>query len=57
MSRYSHEAVLAFILALEIAIFSAIGTNFLSVDNAFEVMRLSVELGILALALTPVIVA
>src|SRR4051794_38065107 len=43
-------------LALEVAAFSAIGTNFLSVDNAFEVLRLSVEIGLLAVALTPVIV-
>ena len=47
--------ILAVLLALEIAIFSAIGTNFLSVGNAFEILRLSVEIGLLAVALTPVI--
>jgi ribose/xylose/arabinose/galactoside ABC-type transport system permease subunit/ABC-type sugar transport system substrate-binding protein len=47
--------ILALLLAFEIVIFSAIGTNFLSVGNAFEVLRLSVEIGLLAVALTPVI--
>jgi rhamnose transport system permease protein len=42
---------------LEIAFFSAWGTNFLSLSNAFEVTRLSVEVGLLALAMTPVIVS
>ena len=34
-----------------------IGTNFLSLANAFEVLRLSVEIGLLAVALTPVIIS
>src|SRR5438132_11034688 len=55
--RASHESVLAIFLMLEIAFFSALGTNFLSVSNAFEIMRLSVEIGLLALAMTPVIVS
>ena len=37
--------------------FATIGTNFLSRANAFEVARLSVEIGLLAVALTPVIVS
>jgi rhamnose transport system substrate-binding protein len=49
------QVILAGLLALEIVIFSLIGTNFLSVANAFEVLRLSVEIGLLAIALTPVI--
>ncbi|HKR22417.1 MAG TPA: substrate-binding domain-containing protein, partial [Pyrinomonadaceae bacterium] len=36
--------------------FSITGTNFLTTPNAFEVTRLSVEIGLLALALTPVII-
>jgi rhamnose transport system permease protein len=36
-------------------VFSVIGTNFLSLANALEVLRLSVEIGLLAVALTPVI--
>jgi rhamnose transport system permease protein len=50
------QAILVVLLALEIGIFAAIGTNFLSRSNAFEVVRLSVEIGLLAVALTPVIV-
>jgi rhamnose transport system permease protein len=54
--RASHEWVLAALVTLEIMIFSALGTNFLSKENAFQVTRLSVEVGLLALAMTPVIV-
>src|SRR3954447_7556877 len=50
------QRVLAALLALEVATFAAIGTNFFSVGNALEVLRLSVEIGLLAVALTPVIV-
>jgi ribose/xylose/arabinose/galactoside ABC-type transport system permease subunit/ABC-type sugar transport system substrate-binding protein len=49
------QAILLGMLALEIAVFTVIGTNFFSVANAFEVLRLSVEIGLLAVALTPVI--
>lgn len=55
--RVSHEGVLAILLVLEIALFSVLGTNFLTTENAFEVLRLSVEIGLLALAMTPVIVS
>jgi rhamnose transport system substrate-binding protein len=50
------EWILLLALLAEIAIFSAIGENFLTVGNFFEVIRFSVELGLLAAALTPVIV-
>jgi rhamnose transport system substrate-binding protein len=43
-------------LTAEIAIFSAVAQNFLTTANFMEVVRLSVELGLLALALTPVII-
>ncbi|HTX36783.1 MAG TPA: substrate-binding domain-containing protein [Bryobacteraceae bacterium] len=49
------EWVLLVALAAEIAVFSVIGQNFFTWDNFFEVIRLSVELGLLAVALTPVI--
>lgn len=49
------EWVLAAGLALELAAFAALAPSFFSVANFFEVVRLSVELGLLALALTPVI--
>ena len=50
------ERVLVAVLALEIALFSFTGTNFLTPGNFFEIIRLAVELGLLALALTPVII-
>lgn len=49
------SALLAISLSLLVAFFSLIGTNFFTAQNALEVGRLSVELGLLALALTPVI--
>ncbi len=51
------QAILLVLLAAEVALFSAIGTNFLTLGNGFEVLRLSVEIGLLAVALTPVIVS
>jgi rhamnose transport system substrate-binding protein len=56
-SRLTQERVLVLILAAEIALFAVIGKNFFSAANAFEITRLSVEVGLLALALTPVIVS
>src|SRR3954462_2922303 len=50
------ELILLLALAAEIAVFSAIARNFFTVGNFFEIMRLSVELGLIAIALTPVIV-
>jgi rhamnose transport system permease protein len=44
------------ILAIEIALFSLIAPNFATAGNFFEIARLSVELGLLAIALTPVLV-
>src|SRR5438128_488461 len=55
--RVTQEQVLALLLAVEIAVFCVLGTNFMTPANAFEVVRLSVEIGLLALAMTPVIVA
>jgi rhamnose transport system substrate-binding protein len=51
------EWVLLLVLAGEIALFSAIAPGFATVGNVFEITRFSVELGLLAVALTPVIVA
>ena len=50
------EWMLLIVLAVECGIFRVTGTNFWTAGNAFEVARLSVELGLLALALTPVII-
>ena len=50
------DAILLVALAIEIALFAAIAPNFATTGNFFEITRLSVELGLLAIALTPVIV-
>ena len=52
----NHEWVLLIVLLFECAVFGLIGDNFLTTANAFEITRLSVEVGLLALALTPVII-
>ena len=51
------EWILALALVAEILVFSVIARNFFTVANFFEVTRLSIELGLLAVALTPVIVS
>lgn len=50
------EWVLLLVLIVECAVFAAVGHNFWTAGNAFEVTRLAVEVGLLALALTPIIV-
>lgn len=52
----NREWVLLLLLLFEIAVFSATGSNFASRGNTFEIIRLSVEIGLLALALTPIII-
>jgi rhamnose transport system substrate-binding protein len=53
----NNEWVLLVVLLIECSIFSVTGNNFLSTSNAFEITRLSVEVGLLALALTPIIIS
>jgi len=50
------EWIVLLALLAEVGIFSVIAQNFLTAANFVEVLRLSVELGLLALALTPVII-
>ena len=52
----NHEWALLLVLLLEVVVFSFTGNNFLTRANGFELIRLSVEIGLLALALTPVII-
>lgn len=52
----NHEWALLILLFVELLLFSLIGENFFSRANGFEIIRLSVEIGLLALALTPVII-
>ena len=51
----THERLLAALVVTEIVYFTLAGTNFLSLGNAAEVARASVEIGLLALAATAVI--
>ncbi|HYJ45325.1 MAG TPA: substrate-binding domain-containing protein [Pyrinomonadaceae bacterium] len=52
----NNEWVLIVVILVECGIFSLTGENFFGAANAFEVTRLSVEIGLLALALTPIII-
>ena len=53
----NNEWVLLVVLLIECSVFSVTGNNFLTTSNAFEITRLSVEVGLLALALTPIIIS
>jgi rhamnose transport system permease protein len=53
--RPRFETLLAVVLAIECLVFSRTGIHFASSGNALEIVRLSVEIGLLALAMTPVI--
>ena len=53
----SGEWILLLALIVQALVFSAIAPNFFTLANVFEVLRVSVELGLLAIALTPVIVS
>jgi rhamnose transport system substrate-binding protein len=52
----NNEWVLVVVLLLECGVFGVTGGNFLTAGNAFEVTRLAAEVGLLALALTPIII-
>src|SRR6266705_6006597 len=49
------ETLLAFVLLVEVLVFSKTGSNFATRGNMFEVLRLSTEIGLLALVMTPII--
>ena len=52
----NNEWILLIVLAVECLIFSVTGNNFLTSGNAFEITRLAVEIGLLALVMTPIII-
>src|SRR5215217_7129672 len=52
----NNEWVLLVVIAVECLVFGMTGHNFATAGNAFEITRLGVEIGLLALALTPIIV-
>src|ERR1700682_3910981 len=55
-TKSRQEVLLGVLIAVEIVLFSITGRNFLSLGNFFECIRLSAEIGLLALALTPVLI-
>lgn len=54
---WRHETIVLGLWIAEVALFSVIGHNFATPGNALEVARISTEVGLLAIALTPVIVS
>lgn len=50
-----HEAILLLVLVAEWIFFDAIGRNFGTYDNSCDILRHSCEIGLLALAMTPII--
>jgi rhamnose transport system permease protein len=52
---FRHETVLLLVLVAEWLYFNAVGTRFATLDNTFEIVRHHVEIGLLALVMTPVI--
>src|SRR6476659_3810173 len=52
----NNEWILLIILIGECLVFTLTGSNFLTSGNLFEITRLSVEIGLLALVMTPIII-
>ena len=50
-----HETVLVLVILFEVILFQVLGRNFLKGGNVSNVLRHSVEIGLLAVAMTPVI--
>ncbi len=50
-----HETLLAAVLLLEWFYFNSVGPRFGTLDNQFDILRHTVEIGLLALVMTPVI--
>src|SRR5471030_85507 len=50
-----HETILLFVLVAEWIFFDAIGRNFGTYDSTCDILRHSCEIGLLALAMTPII--
>ncbi len=55
-ARRGHKAALAAALVAEVAIFTVVAPNFFTLANVFEIARLNAELGLLAVALTPILI-
>jgi rhamnose transport system permease protein len=50
-----HETILLLVLIAEWFYFASVGRRFATLDNTFDLLRHSAEIGLLALAMTPVI--
>src|SRR5688572_19212986 len=50
-----HETILLLVVAVEWFYFNSVGPRFGSLDNSFDILRHSVEIGLLALVMTPII--
>jgi len=50
-----HEAVLLAVLVLEWFYFNSVGRRFGTLDNTYDIVRHTVEIGLLALVMTPII--
>lgn len=52
---FRHETALLLVVVIEWFCFNAIGRRFGTLDNNFDILRHTVEIGLLALAMTPII--
>src|SRR6266481_9104423 len=52
---FRHETVLFAILIIECLVFNSVGRRFGSLDNTYDILRHSVEIGLLALVMSPII--
>ncbi len=56
LAQRGHKLILAAALAAQVAMFALVAPNFFTLANFFEITRLNVELGLLAIALTPILI-
>src|SRR5687767_4516220 len=52
---FRHETALLVVVVIEWFCFNAIGRRFGTLDNNFDILRHTAEIGLLALAMTPII--
>ena len=53
---FRHETALLLVVVIEWLSFNAIGARFGTLDNNFDILRHTAEIGLLALAMTPIII-
>src|SRR4051794_36969276 len=52
---FRHETILLCVLVIEFLYFNSVGPRFGTLENGFDIVRHSVEIGLLALVMTPII--